>query len=327
MAIQSSSIFSVSSHASLASHVLRSLLGIRHIPWTSSYYTLNDTKPGRRGWTEAEDCIIIRSRNDGKNIEETTALLPGRTWQAVKSRCTKVLNKTGRMANVKRRTPFSPAEDARILAGHPERLSWSRLLKEFPGRNVISLIRRRNRLRSNQAKHIHFGLAFTQEDDRVILEMRHDKMLSWSAIGKALERPSQSVQNRYYQITRPSQRSAIAPSKQKGLDVAGASKLKDLISQGLNHTQIARIMNHSVSKIWCLASDIEYEQAIPENVITRAESRCTAEEVERLIALRAEGMKCLEIAIELKRRPSHVLTKIRNLRDRNKIPGRRSQQQ
>lgn len=297
------------------STVLSTCKGKTGTIWNAGYVTSKDETPRKQRslWTEAEDAIVIRSRNEGKTTEQIASLLPGRTTAAVRMRCRYYLNETGQVVNLptQNRKAFSPEEDARLLAERSRGLSWTDMTTQFPGRSIATLAGRWRYLHQEHADNTIFGntgAKFAPEDDRRIVEMRHDQRLPFAEIAKALGRSRGSVVSRYHTVV-PS--SGKNPRKNLGtLDAADFAQFKALVSQKKRPSEIARLMERHQVNVERWIMDWEYEQLVSPIDPNHAKRHWTSDEVHRLTELRAAGCTTMAIALELRRRPSSVINKL-----------------
>ena len=85
----------------------------------------------KKSFTEKEDNVILRMKEDGKSWADMSAVLPGRPGDHIRRRYLDVLDPA-----LKKNVPWSIAED-RILLDHHHRLGnqWTEFSKMLPGRS------------------------------------------------------------------------------------------------------------------------------------------------------------------------------------------------
>lgn len=164
---------------------------------------------GRRGarrtkWSEEEDekiAELIRTGLHPSDMGDLRAMFPDRSWAAIRGR----LYHLDPKAKPGARKAFSPEEDRLLSEARLAGQSWVYIRTLLPGRSKGTVIGRWNALQDR--KRIKDGnLGWSSEATAVLLQLRHDLNLPFSAIARILKRPLHRVNDHYDEIVPPGKR-------------------------------------------------------------------------------------------------------------------------
>ena len=154
--------------------------------------------PGNSRWTEAEDELIREHADRDFSWNGWEGLLPGRTRSAIRQRRRKLGLADEAKSRARREAkPWTPEEDAVILA-HPDKSqAWPGYAELLPGRSAQAIQVRRHRLDVKGAPQVRRppANAWTEAEDDVVRE-HPDNPPSWPGYGELLPGRSASAINK-----------------------------------------------------------------------------------------------------------------------------------
>ena len=252
----------------------------------------------RRPWTPDEQRKLKAAAEKGMTVKAIATLFPTRSYPAVSTQWNAFLNDKNLYGKTLERRKWSPEEMNLLAKLHADGLKPIKMRAHFPDRSTDSISRAIARGLNFEA-HQNSHSRWSREDDRRLTELVQstDK----SAIAEALGRSIASIELRAALI------GVKLPARIKGYTPEEIAMIFQMRHDNASFKQIAEKLGRSSR-----AANSAYNRyrpfrdsdaKVPENVHTRL----SIEELERVNALRAQGVSWPEIG---NRYPTHSFKSI-----------------
>ena len=147
-------------------------------------------------WTEREDAVLCRLRDQGWDFERIAAKLPDRTLVALQRRVAHLIAQ-GRLASF--RAPWSAEEDALLCELSAQRLSAGAMTEHFKGRTrdaIAHQLRQLQRLGRIENRRSPGRVPWTVREESVLFRMRADGATLEDIAAKLPRRSRAAVANK-----------------------------------------------------------------------------------------------------------------------------------
>jgi hypothetical protein len=261
---------------------------------SSNHRSYSNTKLPHKPWSSGESEKLLSLWNQGLKLRDMTPLL-GRTYRAINARVLE-LRKVGQLGR-RFGSPFTPLEDAVVLEGARNRLSWKQCASKMPGRTAAQVQNRRKHL--FRKARVFCTDPLTPTEVQHLLELRDEQRLSWVKIGQILSGRGPKQSRDFYNTRICPSTKTIIPLSRSAIP-SWAERAHALKAEGNSRKEIAHILGVPYTSVVRMFLQAAARGPEPDTSSGR-NRRWTAAEVDELVAHKAKGVPNKDLSAKLRR--------------------------